>query len=51
MAFVHLGEAPPQEDGPIEPSKPPDQIKQEPDALPKDFEWTTVDLRDPSQVK
>jgi len=48
------GDAPPQEDGAIEPPKPRDQIQKEPDPLPEgleDLEWTTVDLLEPSQSK
>lgn len=37
-------------DGFIEPSKPPEEVRQEPYPLPKDFEWTTVDINDPVQV-
>ncbi|KAF8321633.1 N-myristoyl transferase [Clavulina sp. PMI_390] len=46
-----LGEGLPDEDGPIEPSKPVHEVKQEPDALPKEFEWSTVVLEDPAQSK
>lgn len=38
-------------DGPIEKDKPSEEIKQEPYPLPKDFEWVTMDLGDPVQVR
>jgi hypothetical protein len=40
----------PEEDGFIEPSKPRDEVRQEPYPLPKDFEWCTVDITDAKQV-
>ncbi|EPS95440.1 hypothetical protein FOMPIDRAFT_1032890 [Fomitopsis schrenkii] len=46
-----LGEEPPTADGFIEPSKPPAEVRQEPYPLPKDFEWTTVDINDPVQLR
>ncbi|KAK7467241.1 glycylpeptide N-tetradecanoyltransferase [Stygiomarasmius scandens] len=46
-----MGENPPIEDGYIEPSKPREEVRQEPYPLPKDFEWTTVDVNDPAQSK
>ncbi|KAH9952126.1 N-myristoyl transferase [Amylocystis lapponica] len=46
-----LGEAPPEDDGYIEPSKPPEEVRQEPYPLPKDFEWTTVDMDEPAQLR
>ncbi|CAG8550256.1 8886_t:CDS:2 [Funneliformis mosseae] len=33
-----------EDDGPIEPNTPHDQIRKEPYVLPKEFEWTTLDL-------
>ncbi|KAI8929503.1 acyl-CoA N-acyltransferase [Entophlyctis helioformis] len=39
------------QDGPIEPNKAPEEIRQEPYPLPKDFEWVTMDLLDPAQLK
>ncbi|KAJ8598041.1 N-myristoyl transferase [Rhizopogon salebrosus TDB-379] len=45
-----LGEAPP-EDGFIEPSKPREEVRQEPYPLPKDFEWSILDIDDPKQIK
>lgn len=51
MPLTHLvGEEPPTADGFIEPSKPPAEVRQEPYPLPKDFEWTTIDINDPVQV-
>ena len=44
------GEGPPVDDGYIEPSKPLDEVRQEPYPLPKDFEWTILDIEDPKQV-
>ncbi|ESK94543.1 peptide n-myristoyl transferase [Moniliophthora roreri MCA 2997] len=46
-----LGEGPPIDDGYIEPSKPREQVRQEPYLLPKDYEWTTIDINDPNQSK
>jgi len=37
-------------DGPIEKDKSPEDIRQEPYPLPKDFEWVTMDLTDEAQV-
>ncbi|KAK6974360.1 Glycylpeptide N-tetradecanoyltransferase [Favolaschia claudopus] len=45
------GDLPPLEDGCIEPSQPRDQVRQEPYPLPKDFEWVTVDITDPTENK
>ncbi|KAJ7050605.1 hypothetical protein C8F01DRAFT_1263870 [Mycena amicta] len=45
------GEGPPLDDGYIEPPKPREELRQEPYPLPKDFEWTTVDITDPVQNK
>ncbi|KAJ3766611.1 N-myristoyl transferase [Lentinula raphanica] len=45
-----LGEGPPEEDGYIEPSKPPEEVRQEPYPLPKDFEWSIIDITDPNQA-
>ncbi|KAG6832334.1 hypothetical protein H0H87_001975 [Tephrocybe sp. NHM501043] len=46
-----IGEGPPIEDGYIEPSKPREEVRQEPYPLPKDFEWSTLDLNDPKEIK
>ncbi|KAF8077857.1 N-myristoyl transferase [Lyophyllum atratum] len=46
-----LGEGPPLDDGYIEPSRPREEVRQEPYPLPKDFEWSTLDLDDPNQNK
>ncbi|KAJ6507349.1 N-myristoyl transferase [Mycena vitilis] len=46
-----IGEGPPLEDGYIEPWKPREEVRQEPYPLPKDFEWSTVDISDPTQNK
>jgi hypothetical protein len=45
-----LGEEQGEEDGYIEPSKPREEVRQEPYPLPKDFEWSTIDLNDPTQA-
>ncbi|KAJ7452691.1 Myristoyl-CoA:protein N-myristoyltransferase, N-terminal domain-containing protein [Mycena galericulata] len=44
-----LGEGPPLEDGYIEPSKPREEVRQDPYSLPSGFEWTTVDIKDSTQ--
>ncbi|KAG5647247.1 hypothetical protein DXG03_000782 [Asterophora parasitica] len=46
-----LGEGPPLDDGYIEPSVPREEVRQEPYPLPKDFEWSTLDIDDPKQNK
>ncbi|KAF8201746.1 N-myristoyl transferase [Pholiota molesta] len=46
-----IGEGPAIEDGYIEPSKPREEVRQEPYPLPKDFEWSTLDMNDPAQTK
>lgn len=40
-----------EEEGPLEPSKPREEVKQDPYPLGKDFEWSTVDLTDAAQVR
>lgn len=37
-------------EGPLEPNKVVEQVRQEPYDLHKDFQWTTVDVTDPDQV-
>ena len=39
------------ENGPIEEDKPVSEIKQDPYPLPKDFEWTVIDVDSPQQVR
>ncbi|THH10777.1 hypothetical protein EW145_g1082 [Phellinidium pouzarii] len=46
-----LGEGPPAEDGYIEPPVPREKVRQEPYPLPRDFEWSTIDLDNPNQIK
>ncbi|KAH7340202.1 N-myristoyl transferase [Rhizoctonia solani] len=46
-----LGDEPPTEDGPIEPSKPKEEIRQDPYPLPSGYEWSTVDIEEPTQAK
>jgi len=38
-------------EGPLEPDKKPDQVRKEPIDLHKDFEWCTIDLNDPLELK
>ncbi|KAG6918147.1 hypothetical protein DXG01_016336 [Tephrocybe rancida] len=45
------GEGPPIEDGYIEPSKPREEVRQEAYPLPRDFEWSMLDLNDTKQNK
>ncbi len=45
------GEEPPIGDGYIEPSKPLEELRQDPYPLPKDFEWSTVDLSSEAEVR
>ncbi|KAJ7774939.1 acyl-CoA N-acyltransferase [Mycena metata] len=45
-----LREGPPLDDGYIEASKPREEVRQEPYPLPKDFEWSTLDIDDPEQA-
>lgn len=46
-----LGEEAPSADGYIEPSKPREEVRQEPYPLPKDFVWSTIDVNDPAQLR
>ncbi|KAL4077148.1 acyl-CoA N-acyltransferase [Scleroderma yunnanense] len=46
-----LGEEPPAEDGFIEPTKAIEDVRHEPYPLPKDFEWSILDIDDPKQIK
>ncbi|KAG9318813.1 acyl-CoA N-acyltransferase [Chiua virens] len=46
-----LGDQPPAEDGYIEPTKVINEVRQEPYPLPKDFEWSILELNDPKQIK
>ncbi|KAI8989663.1 N-myristoyl transferase [Trametes punicea] len=46
-----IGEAPPEVDGPIEPSKPREEIRQESYPLPKEFMWSTLDINDAAQLR
>ncbi|KZV72932.1 N-myristoyl transferase [Peniophora sp. CONT] len=39
------------EEGPLEPSQPHEKVKQDAYPLPKDFEWSTVDLTDAAELK
>jgi hypothetical protein len=49
LTYHFLGD-PTSEDGYIEPSKSHDEIRQEPYSLPKEFEWSIIDIDDPKQV-
>ncbi|KAI6127852.1 N-myristoyl transferase [Pisolithus croceorrhizus] len=46
-----MGEEPPSEDGYIEPAKAIEDVRREPYPLPKDFEWSTLDIDDSKQTK
>ncbi|EAU88866.1 N-myristoyl transferase [Coprinopsis cinerea okayama7 len=46
-----LGESPPEEDGCIEESKPASEIRQQPYPLPKEFEWSILDIQNPAEIK
>ncbi|KZO97861.1 N-myristoyl transferase [Calocera viscosa TUFC12733] len=46
-----IGEQAPEDSGPIEPSVPRDQVRQEAYALPKDFQWVTVDMKNEAECK
>ncbi|KAM5534071.1 hypothetical protein V8D89_012252 [Ganoderma adspersum] len=46
-----LGEAPPQADGSIEPSKPREEVRQEPYPLPKEFTWSFIEINDPAELR
>lgn len=48
--LVYTGEEAPLSDGCIEPSKPPSELRQEPYPLPKDFVWSTVDIKNDEEV-
>ncbi|KAH9177748.1 N-myristoyl transferase [Lactarius sanguifluus] len=43
----HYGDSAPEEDGYIEPSKPREEVRQDPYPLPKDFEWSILDITEP----
>lgn len=45
------GEGRPDEDGPIEPSVPREQVRQEPYPLPPQLVWSSIDMEDPEQVR
>ena len=45
------GDSAPEEDGYIEPSKPREEVRQDPYPLPKDFEWSIIDITEPAQVR
>ncbi|KAI0041127.1 N-myristoyl transferase [Auriscalpium vulgare] len=47
----HSNEDRGEEDGFIEPSKPREEVRQDPYPLPKDFEWSIIDIVDPVQIK
>ena len=38
-------------DGYFEPAVPPEQVRQDPYPLPKDFEWSILDINDAKQVR
>ena len=49
-AYPRSGDTAPEEDGYIEPSKPREEVRQDPYPLPKDFEWSILDINEPAQV-
>ncbi|KAF8610698.1 N-myristoyl transferase [Ceratobasidium sp. AG-I] len=51
LTFQITGDARPTEDGPIEPSKPREEVRQEPYPLPSGYEWSTVDIEEAAQAK
>lgn len=46
----HLGEEPPIVDDHVEPPTPLEEVCKEALPLPKDFEWTTLNISDPKEV-
>lgn len=44
------GEGPPAEDGHIEPTKAIEDVRPDPYPLPKEFEWSVLDVNDSNQV-
>ncbi|EMD38921.1 hypothetical protein CERSUDRAFT_47559 [Gelatoporia subvermispora B] len=55
-SFVYVltgqpGEGPPLGDGYIEPSEPPEEVRQDPYPLPKEFEWSTLDIDNSAQIR
>ena len=50
-AYLRSGDTAPEEDGYIEPSKPREEVRQDPYPLPKDFEWSILDINEPAQVR
>ncbi|EGN93299.1 hypothetical protein SERLA73DRAFT_189863, partial [Serpula lacrymans var. lacrymans S7.3] len=46
-----IGEGPHHDDGYIEPPKSREEVRQEPYPLPKEFEWSFLDLNDSKQIK
>ncbi|EIW85083.1 N-myristoyl transferase [Coniophora puteana RWD-64-598 SS2] len=46
-----LGEGAPEEDGCIEPSRPREEVRQDPYPIPKEFEWSVLDINDPKEIK
>jgi hypothetical protein len=47
---VTLGDDASLDDGFIEPDKPRDEVRQDAYPLPKDFEWSILDINDSKQV-
>ncbi|KAI9508279.1 N-myristoyl transferase [Russula earlei] len=47
----HYDDVNPEEDGYIEPPKTREEVRQDPFPLPKDFEWTFIDVVDTAQLK
>ncbi|KAI0293101.1 N-myristoyl transferase [Russula brevipes] len=47
----HYDDDAPEEEGHIEASKPREEVRQDPFQLPKDFEWSVLDITEPAQLK
>jgi hypothetical protein len=39
-----------EEDGPLAPNKPPEEIRQVPYPIPEGFEWVEIDVEDVNEV-
>lgn len=50
LTAISVGEGAPIEDGAIEPSKPASEVRQNAYPLPKEFEWSVVDVTNDAEV-
>lgn len=50
LTTISTGEGAPMEDGAIEPSKPASEVRQNAYPLPKEFEWSVVDVTNDAEV-